>query len=92
MLGNISNTSFVLYIISVNLIAFLCMKIDKIHAQKNKQRISERNLIFIALIGGSLGIWIGIFWNRHKTKKLKFILGIPLILLIQVSLYVLILL
>jgi len=92
MPGNINNLSFILYLISINLIAFLCMKIDKLHAQKNKPRISERSLMFIALIGGTLGIWFGMFWNRHKTKKLKFSLGIPLIFVIQVVLFTLILL
>lgn len=92
MLGNINNLPIILYLMSINLIAFFSMKIDKIHAQKNKRRISERNLIIIAIIGGALGIWFGMFWNRHKTKKLKFNLGIPLILVIQVVLYSLILL
>jgi len=92
MPGNINNLPIILYLSSINLIAFLCMKIDKMFAQKNKRRISERNLMIIAIIGGSLGIWFGMFWNRHKTKKIKFSLGIPLIFVIQVVLFTLILL
>lgn len=92
MLGDINNLQIVLYLICINLIAFICMKMDKGFAQKNKRRISERNLLTIALIGGTLGIWLGMFWVRHKTKKLKFTLGIPIILLFQVALTWLILL
>ncbi len=92
MLGNINNLPIILYLISINLIAFICMKIDKGFAQKNKRRISERNLLTLAIIGGTLGIWTGMFWVRHKIKKLKFTLGIPLILLFQVTLSWLILL
>lgn len=92
MLGNTNNLPIILYFISINLIAFLCMAIDKKYAQKNKRRISERNLLILALTGGTLGIWTGMFLNRHKTKKLKFTHGIPLILVIQVIFYILILL
>jgi len=84
MPGNINNLYITLYLICINLIAFLCMKLDKGFAQKNFRRISENNLLTIALFGGTLGLWIGMFHYRHKTKKIKFLVGLPLIFLVQI--------
>lgn len=88
MLGNTNNLLLILYLISINLIGFLCMKNDKKFAQKNKRRISERNLMLIALIGGTLGIWIGMYIFRHKTHKLTFAIGLPIIFLFQICLFI----
>ena len=60
------------YLISVNIIGFVLMFIDKKKAIYHKWRISEAMLLFIALIGGCYGIVIGMSLFRHKTKKLKF--------------------
>lgn len=56
---------------------------DKKKAVKHKFRIPEATLFFFALILGSLGILSGMHTFRHKTKHLKFVLGIPSILLVQ---------
>lgn len=92
ILGNTNNILISLFIFSINFVAFLFMKMDKKFAQTNHHRISEKNLLIIAIFGGAFGIWIGMFQYRHKTKKIKFRLGIPLILLIQVYISMLILL
>lgn len=62
------------------------MLIDKEKAKKHKWRIPENTLIFIALIGGSIGSFIAMNLFRHKTKHFKFKVGIPIILIIQLIL------
>ncbi len=72
------------YIIGINLIGFLLMGWDKYSAIKEKWRISENSLISIALIGGGIGSLIGMFLFHHKTKKKRFLIGIPLCILINI--------
>lgn len=73
------------YFIVINLIGLLIMKIDKSASKrKNASRISEKTLLFIALIGGSIGSIVGMYLFRHKTKKLKFRLGIPIMMIFQI--------
>lgn len=74
-----------LYIIIINSIAFVVFGIDKQKAVKNKWRISENTLIGLALIGGSAGALIGMRCFHHKTRKKKFLVGIPLILILQIG-------
>jgi len=76
---------FVLYLIVLNLVGFFIMLVDKKRAIKNQWRISEKTLIGISLIGGSIGMLAGMSTFRHKTKHKKFTIGIPVILVIQVS-------
>jgi uncharacterized membrane protein YsdA (DUF1294 family) len=79
-------TFFIGYVIVLNLIGFLLMGIDKRRARRRKYRISERTLFVTALIGGSIGVLIGMYVFRHKTRHLSFVLGIPLILVLQLLL------
>lgn len=74
----------VLYFFIINLVGFLAMGIDKYKAQRDLWRIPEGTLITIALIGGSIGAIIGMKTFRHKTKKLKFSVGLPTILISEV--------
>lgn len=62
------------------------MFIDKQKAKKHKWRISENALIFVSVLGGSIGSIIGMQLFRHKTKHIKFKLGLPVILIIQIIL------
>lgn len=62
------------------------MLADKQRARKNLWRIPERTLLTAAVLGGSIGGLAGMYLFRHKTKHLKFTLGIPLILAIQAGL------
>ena len=78
----------VLYFFIINLVGFLAMGIDKYKAQKDLWRIPEGTLITIALIGGSIGAIIGMKFFRHKTKKLKFSVGLPTILISEVALVI----
>ena len=78
-----------IYLLLINAVGFLLMLIDKYKARKNLWRIPEATLMAVAVIGGSLGSLLGMQLVRHKTKHLKFALGIPLILAIQIVLTIL---
>ena len=75
---------FIIYLIAINLIAFLAMYIDKRKAKYGKWRIPEQTLFILALIGGSIGAIAGMYTFRHKTKKLLFSVGFPVILVLQI--------
>ena len=79
--------SLIYYLIFINIISFLIMFIDKKKAIKRKWRIKENTLFLLSYVGGSLGVLLGIYSFRHKTKHIKFTLGIPLILIVQVLLF-----
>ena len=74
------------YLLLINIIAFIIIYIDKQKAIKHKWRIRESTLFLISIIGGSLGTLIGMYTFRHKTKHIKFTLGIPFILIVQILL------
>ena len=77
-----------IYLLVINLIAFVAYGMDKWRAKKNKWRIPERTLILLAVIGGSIGALAGMYVFRHKTQHMKFKIGVPLILGIQLGLSV----
>lgn len=79
---------FIIYLIVINIIAFLAMYIDKRKAKYGRWRIPEQTLFILAVIGGSIGAIIGMYTFRHKTKKLRFSIGFPLILVLQIILTV----
>ena len=74
------------YLLAINAIAFIVYGIDKYKAKKAKWRISEATLLLLAVLGGSLGAWMGMKVWHHKTMHKKFKYGIPAILLIQIAL------
>lgn len=67
------------YLFIINALGFLLMLLDKQKAKKNLWRIPEATLMGIAILGGSLGCMWGMYAVRHKTKHLKFSLGLPVI-------------
>lgn len=76
------------YLFIINIIAFIIVYIDKQKAKKKQWRIKESTIILISIIGGSIGTYLSMYSFRHKTKHLKFTLGIPIIILIQLSTYI----
>jgi uncharacterized membrane protein YsdA (DUF1294 family) len=76
---------WIYYLIGVNTLAFFIMGHDKRKAQKKKRRIPERHLFWYALIGGSLGAFIGMRVFRHKTQHTSFKYGIPAIILLHLA-------
>ena len=76
-----------IYLVMINVLSFFIMGLDKVKAKKQRYRISENTLLFIAFIGGSLGSYLAMYFFHHKTKHIKFYMGIPLILFIQILIY-----
>lgn len=72
------------YLLIINIITFIIYGIDKYKSIKHKYRISEATLIVLAILGGSIGAFLGMITFHHKTQKRVFIILIPIILLIWV--------
>ena len=77
------------YLVLVNAAAFILMLVDKQKARRGAWRIPEGTLLGIAAIGGSLGAVMGMHLFRHKTHHLKFRLGLPLMLAVQICSFIL---
>lgn len=78
----------IIYLVIINLIGFLAMGIDKYKAKKNYWRIPEGTLMMLAVLGGGIGTISGIYVFRHKTKKMKFTVGMPTILISEIAIIV----
>lgn len=74
------------YLLGINAVTFIVYGIDKYKAKKAKWRISEATLLLQAILGGSIGAWMGMKVWHYKTMHKKFKYGIPVILLIQIAL------
>lgn len=74
------------YYIIINIIAFLIYGIDKRKAIKKKWRISEKTLLGISFLGGSIGSILAMFIFKHKTKHYQFLILVPLSFLIHIYL------
>lgn len=74
----------ILYLLAINIFAFYLCALDKRRAVIDGWRIPERNLFLVSIVGGSVGMYAAMRICRHKTKHLKFVLGIPAIFICQV--------
>ena len=83
---NTLHSYLIYYLLAINAVAFIMYGIDKYKAKKAKWRISEATLLLLAVLGGSIGAWMGMKVWHHKTMHKKFKYGIPAILLIQIAL------
>lgn len=72
------------YLIIINITSFIVYGTDKKKAEKGSWRTSEATLITLAVIGGSIGAILGIKIFHHKTRKPKFYIGVPTILILQI--------
>lgn len=79
---------FVLYIICINAVSILTTIYDKFMAVRGDWRVPEKVLMLMSIIGGSVGMFIIMKVIRHKTRKLKFMIGIPLIFAVQAALII----
>ena len=75
------------YLVVINIVTFFVYGIDKWKAKKSKWRVPEATLLGLAVIGGSIGAWLGMKTWHHKTLHRKFIYGVPLILIAQIALF-----
>lgn len=78
----------IIYLIVMNIAGLSVMGIDKRRAVRHQWRIPEKTLFLISLLGGSAGTWAGMYVFRHKTRHWYFVIGMPLILLVQITLIV----
>ena len=78
-----------IYLIGINLAGFIIMGVDKKRAIRGAWRISEASLFLTAIFGGSLGCILGMQHFRHKTKHWYFKYGMPVILVVQILLFIL---
>lgn len=79
------NPVLIAYLLIINILAYSLMGADKAKARQNKRRIPEKGLFLAALLGGSMGALVGMYSFRHKTKHWYFVVGMPLILLLQLA-------
>ena len=77
-------------LLGINVVTFFAYGIDKWKAKHSKWRIPEATLLGLAVIGGSIGAWLGMKVWHHKTMHKKFKYGIPLILAAQIAIVILI--
>lgn len=75
-----------LYLLLINFAGLGAMWYDKAMARSGKSRIPEGRLILIAIAGGGLGLYAGLCLFKHKTNKLIFSLGVPIIMITQIIL------
>ena len=76
------------WLLLMSLVLFITMGADKRRAIMGLHRVPEARLFTLALLGGAVGGWLGMYAFRHKTKHGKFIFGFPLIALVQLGLCV----
>ena len=75
-----------IYLAVINVVTFFMYGIDKWKAKKSKWRIRETALLGLAVLGGSIGAWLGMKVWHHKTLHKKFKYGVPAIIIVQLAL------
>ena len=76
--------NIIIYFIIINLLGFLIMYIDKQKAKKGHWRIPEKTLFIITALGGGIGTIAGMYVFRHKTQKIAFVIGFPVITILEI--------
>ena len=79
-----------IYLVIINLIAFLTFGADKRRARRDRRRVRESTLFLLSVLGGSIGALLGMYVFRHKTRHWYFCVGIPAILILQIALPIII--
>ena len=77
-----------IYLVTINVVTFFIYGFDKWKAKKSKMRIREIALLGLAVLGGSIGAWLGMKAWHHKTLHKKFKYGVPTIIIIQLAIIV----
>lgn len=78
----------ILYVILINAFGLAIMALDKFKAEKGFWRVPEKTLFIVTLLGGGIGTITGMYAFRHKTKKLKFTIGFPTILISEIAIII----
>lgn len=74
---------FLIYLAAVSIIAAVMTVSDKSRAKKHRRRIAEKTLFITAVLGGSAAMYLTMLAVRHKTKHRRFMIGLPLIMIVQ---------
>lgn len=80
---------FIIYLVIINFLGFIIMGIDKLKAKRGSRRVPENTLFMFTILGGGVGTILGMYIFRHKTKKKKFTVGMPIILILEILLFIL---
>ena len=75
---------YLLWLCVMSLVTFLVMGSDKRRAKRGARRVPEARLFLLALLGGGVGGFLGMYAFRHKTRHLHFVIGFPLIAAVQI--------
>ena len=84
----LSIRNIIIYLIIINLIGFYMMWSDKRKAKWGKWRIPEQTLFIVTALGGGIGTIAGMYTFHHKTKKMKFKVGMPLVVILEILIFV----
>lgn len=76
---------FLVYLLVVNFISIIVCVFDKSAAKRKRHRVPEKTLFLLSVIGGSVGMLITMKIIRHKTLHKRFMIGIPLIIILQIA-------
>ncbi len=82
---NIGILAAVVWLIIISAVGFVLPIVDKRRAQRDKWRIRERTLFIVSILGGSVAMYISMRIFHHKTKHKRFMIGIPLIIILQAA-------
>ncbi|MDE6132537.1 MAG: DUF1294 domain-containing protein [Oscillospiraceae bacterium] len=74
---------FLIYLAIISAVAAIMTVSDKSRAKKHKRRIAEKTLFGTAVLGGSAAMYLTMLAVRHKTKHKRFMIGLPLIMIVQ---------
>lgn len=81
---NTLSVILIVYTATINIIAVIATVVDKVNAKLHRRRIRESTLLLISALGGSVAMLLTMNLIRHKTRHIKFMLGIPIIIILQV--------
>lgn len=76
--------NIIIYFVAINIIGFFIMWLDKRKAIKGSWRIPEKTLFIITALGGGIGTIAGMYTFRHKTQKIQFVIGFPVITILEI--------
>ena len=76
--------NIIVYLMVINILGFFIMWLDKRKAKRNEWRIPEKTLFIITALGGGIGTIAGMYTFRHKTQKIAFVIGLPLITILEI--------
>ena len=75
------------YFLVINLFSFLMFGYDKFKAKRNGWRIPERRFLYLGMLGGAAGVYVGMRVFRHKTRHTSFVYGIPILMALNLVLF-----